>query len=68
MEIEFVNAYVENLVNELTELTKFRVLKDTQLKLAEKKIASLSQELEEARAIINKLEASLDKKAKKDNF
>ena len=66
MDVEFVNAYVEQLVNEVTELTKLRMLKETQLKLAEKKIAALSAELEAASALINKQEASLNKKAKKD--
>lgn len=67
MDVEFVNAYIELLVNEVNELTKVRLLKDTQLKMAEKKIAALSAELEAASALINKQEASLNKKAKKDD-
>jgi hypothetical protein len=64
MDSEFINAYIERLMQELTELTKTRMLTETQLKITLAKYNALQVEYE-------KLEASLNKKVSKqkdDNF
>jgi hypothetical protein len=59
MDSEFVNAYIEKLLNELVELTKTRLLLETQLTMASKAMANLKAEND-------KLQASLNKKASKN--
>lgn len=64
MDAEFVNAYIENLNNELTDLTKQKIILKTQLMFQEKLAASLTARVEE-------LEKALDKanlKKKKEDF
>lgn len=54
---EFVNAYIENLVKELGELLKIKVLLQTQLEIQQKLTADLQQrltELEKANEKLNK--------------
>jgi hypothetical protein len=58
MDAEFINVYIEKLVNELTELTKTRLLLETQLVIASRTVTSLTSENE-------KLQASLNKKSSK---
>lgn len=45
MQIEFVNAYIERLIKEVGELTKNRLLLETQLFMAEKANAELSEKI-----------------------
>ena len=45
MDTEFVNAYIERLVFEVNELNKTKMLRETQLDLANKTIKSLTDEL-----------------------
>jgi hypothetical protein len=58
MDAEFINVYIEKLVNELVELTKTRLLLETQLVIASRTVTSLTSENE-------KLQASLNKKSSK---
>lgn len=58
MQIEFVNAYIERLVKEVGELTKNRLLLETQLFMAEKANAELTEKL-------NKYEQQLSEPTKK---
>lgn len=46
MQIEFVNAYIERLIKEVGELTKNRLLLETQLFMAEKANAELAAKLD----------------------
>ena len=54
MDVEFVNVYIEKLINEITELTKTKILLDSQLAIASKTLASLKTENEKLHATINK--------------
>ena len=54
MDVEFVNVYIEKLINEITELTKTKILLDSQLAIASKTLASLKTENEKLQATINK--------------
>ena len=38
---DFVNAYIDRLLNEITELTKFKLLLETRIHILEKTNASL---------------------------
>jgi predicted house-cleaning noncanonical NTP pyrophosphatase (MazG superfamily) len=58
MDVEFVNAYIEKLLNEVMELTKTKMLLETQLVIASKTVTSLKSENE-------KLQNSLNKKSSK---
>ena len=60
MDNEFVNAYIEKVTNEVTELTKTRLLLETQLQMANKVVDQLKAEND-------RLQASLNKKAKKED-
>lgn len=46
MTVEFVNAYIERLVREVEELTKNRLLVETQLIIAEKVNRELQEKLD----------------------
>jgi hypothetical protein len=59
MNPEIVNLYIEKLLNEITELTKTKILLSTQLSYTEQINAQLNDKLQ-------KLEASLNKKASKN--
>lgn len=64
MDAEFVNVYIENLNNEVTDLIKQKIILKTQLSFQEKLAASLAARVEE-------LEKALDKansKKKKEDF
>ena len=54
MDVEFVNVYIEKLINEITELTKTKILLDSQLAIASKTVASLKTENEKLQNTINK--------------
>lgn len=58
MEVEFVNAYIERLVNEVGELTKNRLLNEARLKYIESVNTKLLQRIEE-------LEKQVEKQNKK---
>jgi hypothetical protein len=59
MNEEFVNTYIEIMNKKIEELTRSEIMLQTRLTIAEKVIVSLSEEK-------TKLEASLNKKAKKE--
>lgn len=58
MEVEFVNAYIERLVQEVQELTKTRLLNEARVKYMDSVNAKLLQKVED-------LEKQLDKQSKK---
>jgi hypothetical protein len=58
MEIEFVNAYIERLVQEVGELTKTRLLNEARLKYIESVNARLLQQVQD-------LEKQVEKQNKK---
>jgi hypothetical protein len=58
MDVEFVNAYIERLVQEVGELTKSRLLNDARLKYMESVNAKLLQKVED-------LEKQVEKQSKK---
>ncbi len=55
MSAEFVNLYIERLIREIMELTKSKLLLETQLLMSEKTNQDLS-------AKVTELESSLEKK------
>jgi hypothetical protein len=64
MDTEFVNAYIERLIFEVNELNKTKMLRETQLDLANKTIRSLTDELNALKEeILNKKPS----KSAKDN-
>ena len=55
MNPDLVNIYIERLLNEVSELTKTRILLDTQLKFTEMLNAGLQQQLNEVNLQVEKL-------------
>jgi cell shape-determining protein MreC len=71
MDSEFVNVYIERLMQEITELTKTKMLTETQLKITLAKYNDLQGQFKILVDQNEKLEASLNKKASKqkdENF
>ena len=58
MDVEFVNAYMERLVQEVGELTKTRLLNEARLKYMESVNAKLLQQIQD-------LEKQIEKQNKK---
>jgi hypothetical protein len=58
MEVEFVNAYIERLVQEVAELTKSRLLNEARLKYMESVNTRLIEKVED-------LEKQIDKQNKR---
>jgi hypothetical protein len=58
MDVEFVNAYIERLVQEVGELTKSKLLNDARLKYMESVNTKLLQKVED-------LEKQVEKQSKK---
>jgi hypothetical protein len=65
MDTEFINAYIERLMQEIAELTKTRMLSETQLKITLAKYNELQVQYKSLAEQNEKLEASLNKKASK---
>jgi hypothetical protein len=59
MNEEFINTYIEIMNKKIEELNRNEIMLQTRMAIAEKVIASLTEEK-------TKLEASLNKKAKKE--
>jgi len=55
MNPDLVNIYIDRLLNEVGELTKTRILLDTQLKYIEMLNANLSEQLKQLQSQIEKL-------------
>jgi hypothetical protein len=55
MNPDLVNIYIDRLLNEVGELTKTRILLDTQLKYTEMLNANLSEQLKQLQSQIEKL-------------
>jgi len=71
MDSEFVNVYIERLMQEITEMTKTKMLTETQLKMTLAKYNDLQGQFKILVDQNEKLEASLNKKASKqkdENF
>lgn len=62
MNVEFVNAYIERLVNEVQELTKTKLLLETQIRLMEKTNNNLISKVDK----YEKAEEKTAKKSKKE--
>ena len=58
MDVEFVNAYIERLVQEVVELTKTRLLNEARLKYIESVNTKLLQQIQD-------LEKQIEKQNKK---
>jgi cell division protein FtsB len=58
MDVEFVNAYIERLIQEVGELTKTRLLNEARLKYMESVNAKLLQQIQD-------LEKQIEKQNKK---
>jgi hypothetical protein len=65
MDSEFVNLYIEKLSARVELMTKNEIIYQVQLDLAKKATAALAADNEDLKQQINKLEASLNKKAPK---
>lgn len=65
MEQEFLNLYIEKLTKKLEDYTRLDILQQTQLEMAQRLTAQQAQQIAELTEKIEKLEASLNKKASK---
>ena len=65
MNEEFVNTYIEMMSNKISELTRSEIMLQTRLMLAEKIIASLSEEKAKLETSLNK---KISKQSKEDGF
>jgi hypothetical protein len=68
MSVEFFNAYVERLIKEVTELTKNRLLLETQLQMTEKVNADLLTKIKELEDKVNIDTSTKKVVSKKDTF
>lgn len=64
MDVEFVNAYIERLVQEVVELTKTRLLNEARLKYMESVNTKLLQQIQD---LEKQIEKQNKKKAKEVN-
>lgn len=55
-EAEFANMYIERIVNELTELTKIRLMNETRILYLEKEIAELKEQLSQQEVVSRPVE------------
>lgn len=62
MNVEFVNAYIERLIIEVQELTKTKLLNETQIKVMERVNRDLLDKIEK----LEKAEEKAAKKSKKE--
>ncbi len=62
MNEEFINVYIENLANKLTDLVKNEVLLATHLQLHQKRIVDLEAEIVKLRSENEKLNKKAGKK------
>jgi hypothetical protein len=65
MDSEFVNLYIEKLSARVELMTKNEIIYQVQLDLAKKATTALAADNEDLKQQINKLEASLNKRASK---
>jgi len=65
MDQEFINTYIEKMAKKIEELTKLDLIAQTQLEIAQKVISNQQGTIGELNAKIERLEASLNKKASK---
>ena len=68
MSPEIFNMYVDRLLQEILELTKNRLLVETQLKYTEMLNAQLQQKLKEAESQIEKLNKKKSKEVNTSDF
>ena len=67
MNPDLVNIYIDRLLNEVGELTKTRILLDTQLKYTEMLNANLSEQLKQLQSQIEKLNKKKSKEVDTSN-
>ena len=67
MNSDLVNIYIERLLHEVGELTKTRILLDTQLKYTEMLNANLSEQLNQLQSQIEKLNKKKSKEVDTSN-
>lgn len=60
MDTDFINKYIENIVNRLSEQLKNEVLMKTHLDIAQAKIQSLTNDIAVLQERINSLEQQLE--------
>lgn len=65
MEKEFINVYIEKMTKKLEDFSKQEILLQTQLELAQRVVNSQQNQINELNGKLEKLEASLNKKASK---
>lgn len=65
MEKEFINVYIEKMTKKLEDFSKQEILLQTQLELAQRVVNSQQAQINELNGKLEKLEASLNKKASK---
>lgn len=65
MEIEFVNAYIERMIQEIVELTKNRLLNEARASHIESVNKKMSLRIEELLLKIEELESQIEKQNKR---
>jgi len=64
----FVNKYIENLVKEVIELNKTKVMLQTQLDIANKISSDLTEEIEKLKDQLDNQKKKIEVDTSKDNF
>ena len=64
----FVNKYIENLIKEITELNKTKLLLQTQLDIANKISSDLTEEIEKLKDQLDNQKKKIEVDTSKDNF
>ena len=65
MNDEFINTYIEVMNNKINDLTKTEVMLATKVSITEKLVKVLKEENDQLKTEIEKLQASLNKRASK---
>ncbi|MEI8285795.1 MAG: hypothetical protein WCG15_00710 [Actinomycetes bacterium] len=65
MDQEFINTYIEKMARKIEELTRLDLIAQTQLEISQKLISGLQVTIGELNGKVERLEASLNKKASK---
>lgn len=65
MDQEFLNVYIEKITKKLEDYARLDILQQTQLEIAQRLAVQNQQQIAELTQKIEKLEASLNKKAPK---
>ena len=68
MDSEFVNLYIQRLLNEIAELTKYKMLIDTKVQFLENTNALLIKRVEEAEAKAERAQKRVKKEVDTSTF